>query len=595
MKWQAEPETRPARSAGWVRMTGAWALAALLAACGGGNSDPCGIDPSCVSSSGSGSGSGSGGTTPVPVASDLTLVLSSASLQNGGADTVEARVTAVDANRNLLAGVPVTFSVDANATALPAGKVTDASGVLTARIGIGADRANRVITVKATAGGLAREVALQVTGVRVVGTALPATVVPGAAGSVRFRVTDINSNPLPQQTIVVSGVGGVDVTAKTDSIGEYLYAFTAPAAAGSVNISGEAVGVKTTKTVLVQAASALPAAPRTPAVSSASVSLSSLVVPVNSGNTSNQIEARALIVRTGNAPARDLRVRFVLDPAENIPGTLSTGDVLLYTDSTGVVSTNYIPGNRTSPLDGVTIRACWDYADFAVGTCPNVAKANLTVVAEPLSVSVGTDNVISFGPTGIDYQKSYLVQVNDASGAPKGDVTITAQVDLLGYFTGKWVLPPSALDWVYQPTSTVRCDNEDLNRNSINDAGEDANLNGQLDPRKADVLVSVAGSGKTDALGQAVLRLNYPQSVASWVVFRISVGAGGIGGSEGRAAFSALLPVLDAHVTSQDRVKPPPPPAFVLSPYNLDNGTTPPPRVAALRPGGEVVSLCLRP
>jgi len=67
-----------------------------------------------------------------------------------------------------------------------------------------------------------------------------------------------------------------------------------------------------------------------------------------------------------------------------------------------------------------------------------------------------------------------------------------------------------------------------------------------------------------------VIKVTYPQSVGSWASFRVSVIAGGTGGSEGRASFSGLLSVLDAHVTSQDRQTPPPPPAFVLSPYNPD-------------------------
>jgi hypothetical protein len=114
-----------------------------------------------------------------------------------------------------------------------------------------------------------------------------------------------------------------------------------------------------------------------------------------------------------------------------------------------------------------------------------------------------------------------------------------------------------------------------VNRNSVsevyaNGAVEDANRNGQLDPRKADVVVSFDGDGRTNAAGQAVIKVTYPQSSGSWVSFRVSVIAGGTGGSEGRASFSGLLAVLDEHVTSQDRITPPPPPAFVLSPYNPD-------------------------
>jgi Bacterial Ig-like domain (group 1) len=574
------------RSLGWAS---ALVFSGLLVACGGGSGDPCGINTTCSTTS---TGS-STGTTPavVPVAADLSLVLSSATLLNGGLDTVEARATAVDANRNLLAGVPVTISVDGNATAAVASSVTDANGVVSARVGIGADRSSRVVTVTATSGNLSRTATLQVTGTKIAATPLPATVTPGASGSVRFRVTDVNSSPLVAQAITVNGVGGVDVSAMTDSNGEYLYAFTAPATAGTVNVSASSAGAKTTVGLLVQAAASVPAAVTTPPVASASVSLSSSVVPVNSGATNNLVDVRLLVLRNGNLPAERIRVRFDLDGNTNaIAGSFTTGESLIYTDSSGVARTSYVPGNRTSPLEGVTVRACWDYADFVAGTCPNAARAKLTVVAEPLSVSVGTDNKITFGPTGIDYQKSYLVQVNDASGAPKSEVQISATVDLLSYSRGTWQLV--GVDWVQQ-VQTSGCENEDLNRNSAldrysNGAVEDANANGQLDPRKADVLVSVIGTGKTNSLGQLVLNLNYPQSVASWVAFRVTVAAGGTAASEGRASFSGVLPVLSEHVISQDRIKPPPTPAFVVSPY----GTTATTKVTTTNTDGVTGVLC---
>jgi hypothetical protein len=64
----------------------------------------------------------------------------------------------------------------------------------------------------------------------------------------------------------------------------------------------------------------------------------------------------------------------------------------------------------------------------------------VTVVSEPLSVSIGTDNTIALGTTGLDYVKRYLVQVNDAAGGPKADVQLSAVMDLQGYYMGYWEL-----------------------------------------------------------------------------------------------------------------------------------------------------------
>ena len=128
-----------------------------LAACGGG-SENAGTPP--FSGEGSGGGGGSGGGTPV--AADLVLVLSASDIADSGQESVTATATAVDANRNAVAGVPVSFSVDNNAIVTPGGTVTDDAGRVTAAVGIGADSSLRTITVTATSGTMTRQMALKV-------------------------------------------------------------------------------------------------------------------------------------------------------------------------------------------------------------------------------------------------------------------------------------------------------------------------------------------------------------------------------------------------------------------------------------------------
>ena len=104
-------------------------------------------------------------TTPGPnvVASDLVLVLSANTVANTGAETVTATLTALDSNRNALAGVPVTLQVDNNAIAAVSGTSTDGNGKVVATIGIGADRSNRSINVTARTGSITRTAVLAVT------------------------------------------------------------------------------------------------------------------------------------------------------------------------------------------------------------------------------------------------------------------------------------------------------------------------------------------------------------------------------------------------------------------------------------------------
>jgi len=259
-----------------------------------------------------------------------------------------------------------------------------------------------------------------------------------------------------------------------------------------------------------------------------------------------------------------------------------------------VATTSYIAGSRASPTDGLTVRACWDYADFAADTCPNSVSTTLTVVADPVSVTIGTDALIGSGTSGLTYVKRYVVQAVDASGVAKPDVQITPSIDLLQYQKGFWSV--NVDHW--EQTVLARCDNEDLNRNNIaeiysNGAVEDANGSYNLtpgrpalEPRKADVAVSFEGGSKTDSSGSVVVRIEYPQNLGSWVKFNLQVSASGVSGSEGRANWEGVLPV-PASAVSDPKVAPP----FVVSPYGVLGS----PVVLVTNPQGESGLLCTNP
>jgi hypothetical protein len=231
------------------------------------------------------------------------------------------------------------------------------------------------------------------------------------------------------------------------------------------------------------------------------------------------------------------------------------------------------------------VRACWSTTDFPVGTCPNAATTTLTVISQPLSVSIGTDALIEV--VGQTYVKRYTVQVVDSSGLAKGGVLISPSIDLLQYLKGQWV--PTTTKWVKDTRAS--CDNEDLNRNGVlqvysNGAVEDANATGFIEPRKADVAISFEGASTTDGNGQVELKITYPQNVGSWVRFNIQVAASGVAGTEGRTNFTGILPVL-ADAVSDPSKEPP----FVVSPY----GTEASPTVVTTTPTGETGVLCTNP
>ncbi len=564
---------------------GSFAALLVLAACGGGGGNPGTCTIGCAATT----PAAGGGTA---VASDISLTISKPSVNNSGSDTAVVTVTAVDSNRNTVAGIPVIFSVDNDANIAVSGTQTSTNGTVTGTVSIGANKSNRVVVVRATSGGLAKELALQVVGARITSTATPPVLAAGAAGTVTFRLVDVNGTPMASVPISVTGPGGQPTTSTTGVSGEYTYQYTAPGAGTSVDILASAAGAQQTTSVVIQSAGG-GAVPNAVAgsVRSASVAANPSVVSVNlTAATNNRSEVRALFVGNGNAPIKNVRVRFDLGGDQyNVGGTYTAGSSLLYSDASGIVTTSYQPGALASPTDGVTIRACYDYGDFAVGTCPNFVTTRLTVKGDPLSVSIGTDETVTEDATKLAYVKRFLIQVNDASGLAKADVDISPLLDLVRYRKGFWA--PAGARWTQ--TQTAVCDNEDLNRNGIIEtystgAMEDANGNRQLDPRKADVVLSFVGSSRTNASGQVVLQITYLKNVASWLDVLITVAASGVSGTEGRASFAMTLVVPStavSDVTAQ--------PAFVFSPY----GTAASPTVTVTTTDARPVTgvLCMNP
>ncbi len=559
---------------------GMMALAAglLLSACGGG-SDVCYVGPN-----------NSACNTAASTATSLTLQLSSTSISNSGSDTVTATATAATAGGQTVSGVPVTFSVDSAATYTPSATETDASGVVTANVNIGADKANRTITVVAASGSLTATATFTVTGATLTSTAVPAVVAPSGAGRVDFILKDSAGNAMVGQPISVVGGAVAQSNGVTDGSGAYTFNFTAPTSVGTLSIVAKAGGVEKVQDVQVQTTNAVPPASATP--TSATVAVNpSVVAPNVDTTTSYRAEVRALFLDASNRPIPNMRVRFSV----NGYGSFSTGDNIVYSDANGVAVTGFIPAGRTSPALGVVITACYEKVDFAAcGT--NATTKALTIAADPLSISIGTDNKIVIGD--LTYTQRFVVTAVDIAGRAKANVDITPSIDLQYYFKGLYVRPDS--EWVQVGCGLVAdgqcavtvpitqgCANEDVARTGFYQQSQDINQNGQIDPRKSDVLISVVGSSKTDATGKAVLQIEYPKNVGSWVQYTILVSAG-VAGTEGRASWVAVLNVPVTDVKAEGA------PPFVRSPYGIvvspaiPSVNFPPPAAPRVTP----VSLC---
>jgi hypothetical protein len=568
----------------WISAA-ALGCAAVLTACGGGGGS-------------SGTNPFGSGTTTGPSVSDLDVTVSSVQLANTPSSKVTVTVAALDSGKRTVAGASVRVSVapgsDAvvtqvtsstntttGTTTVAPGGTTNASGIATADVSVGANRANRSVTILATSGSITKSVTIQVVGASISSTVSAPVVAPGAAGSIRYRVVDQANNPMSNQAVQISAVGLVseNPAGNTDLNGEYVYRYTAPAGTGGYNVTASIAGASNQQTISVQPASTVPDAQGT--ISSASVSASPSVVAINvAGSTQNRSEIRALFLGANNAPIANVRAKFDLNGDVNSIGgtfTAGTGSAPLYSDANGVVRSAYIPSSRPSPTNGVTVRVCYAKTDaeFSSNPCPNAAFVSLTVVNDALGVTIGRDENILEGT--LTYIKQYVVSVVDSAGNAKPDVNLSVSVDLPTFYKGNLCIynpvtctaPGITAGWLKFTAAT--CSNEDLNRNGVLETGEDLDNDQRLEPGKSDVSVRLLSS-KTGVDGLAVLQIEYPRNFGLWVVANITVNASGVSGTEGRATYvQDPVPVPTSALANASNE-----PAFIRSPYGVKIGCSDP-------------------
>ena len=347
-------------------------------------------------------------------------------------------------------------------------------------------------------------------------------------------VRDVAGNAVPDVAVSLTGVPGVAANStQTDSAGQASFRFNAPASEGTYPVSIAGAGATGSYDLKVLTPGSTTVPPAVGPISGASAIATPVVLGVNTvGSSTRQSEVRALFVAADNKPISNVRVRFSVSSSA-LPGeSLSNGSNIVYSDTTGVAKTNYIAPTTASPNEGVIVRACYSETDFAAGDCPNFVTARLTVASAPVSLTIGVDNVIEKTTSGISYIKKFEIQAVDAAGNYARDVPLSAVVSIENY--------RKAADYA---SEGIWCPNEDSNRNGVLDTlpvNEDTNGDGTLTPRQSDVAIGFVGEAKTDATGLALLQLQYPQNVASWLNVRIKVNAG-VSGSEGESTYAYVL------------------------------------------------------
>lgn len=551
-------------------------VAATLAACGGGGGS--------AGTTGPGSGTGTG-TTNSTVASFI-YQLDKASISNSGTDKALLTVTALDTNNNPVSGASLSVSVDSGVYT-PVTTTTGSDGQASGNISIGANRANRNITVTIALGGQSSTAVVAVTGSQIALTPVPATPAPGSTMRVDLKVTDANGAGVPNVPVQLSGSLGFTGSVTTDTTGNASATLgAAPATAGTYAVNASALGVQATRAVQVISGSGggIPdAAGPINAVSLAVVP--NTIAPNSTGSTISRAGLKATFLNASNQAIQNVRVRFVIDPPQLGSGeTLSTGDATVYSDVNGDAIADYIAGTRSSPTNGVTIRACYGTTDAAIanGACPSSVTKTLTVASQPLSVTLGDNNLLQRGNNSLTYIKQFDVAVADAAGNAVANASISASVDIthygkggFGYVasgpggTGTYQItlnnPPNLTTDVSSTatgvvpsltTGDIWCVNEDTNRNGFLDVAEDRNGNGKLDPRKADVILSFVGSNVTGSNGRMTIQVEYPQNVATWLSYTVKVTTN-VAGSEGTDQKSYITSFIEGDQKNGSFLTPP--------------------------------------
>ena len=511
-------------------------------------------------------------TSSTPTASSLNVSVDKSTINDTGSDTATLTITALDANNNVVASVPVTIKADSGVVT-PSGTTTNTTGLLTATLVPGSDHTDRAINVVVTSGSISKTVAINVSGAKL--TAAPSSTTAGASATISYTLVDASSVAIASAPITVTLSGQAAVAGTTDANGKYTFMYTMPSA--STAVTATAAGVTTTSTVTPQGGATV--VPPAGTVTSPSLSANPSTVA-----TDGQVELRALFIGANNAPIPNVRVRFQMVDSNSIGGTLSSDSTdgvthnVIYSDANGVANTTYNAGTRGGVI---TAKACWDVNDFANTACPNsVTASSITVVATGVSVAVLTNGLIGEDDTKNIYSLNLVVQVVDASNQPISGSTVTGSVDIPRFYRGFYSVIGSSWTPGIYPDNTLAtldvggrqsCDNEDINRNNVMESGEDANNSGSLEPFKASVTITPtsAGSDVTDAFGKAYFTLQYGQNYASWedaiLTFTSSVE-----GTEGHATYPTSLPV-PAATLSATTVAPP----FVVSPYVLSQDGKP--------------------
>jgi len=438
------------------------------------------------------------GITPVQIpivvsGSTLTITSDIPSLIIGGTDTAQLTIAAKDAAGAAVYNTALTLSVAGSGASPGTATLTSSSGTTNISGQISTSlTATSPGTVTVTATGLGytatQDFDITQTGAAFVisSPSNPATLQTGQNLTVTVTAPT-QSNVVFTSTLGTWDGGSSALVTKAVS-GGVASAVLNSTKGGTATVQVTDAADSTTYATLT----VLISAPSSQAAQIALQSNVSVVAP-SVGGTQSQVTLTAT-VRTSVASGADLvsgaPVSFTL--ANTTGGGETISPAYGITDSSGKVTTTFTSGSLSSDSTGVQVTATvYDSSSAAIAS----ANKNIIINQTAGSVVIGTGTTISEPVTGgALYALPMSVVVADSNGNPV-QTTVTLSAWPLYYRTGYW-------DVDCNTVVTGTWDNEDVNRNLIEDPGEDVPYLAGPYPATASTGLSISDAMVQDSNGQ---------------------------------------------------------------------------------------------
>ena len=357
----------------------------LLAACGGGGTKAPSSEAPVTGGPGTIPGTDPGATA---TADSVQLLVSSQTMPSAGGNQVDVTAVVLNANGRALTDKAVTLAVvdpaisgRAFLTNVP--DRTDTKGLLVGTLNLGTHKANRTITIRATADSATSTNTVDVVGTNI--TISGATsLVSNALTPITVSLKDSGGNPLQGETVTLTSAQGNALSSAaplTNRNGQVVVDVTGTRA-GTDTITATALGASSTTTIVVSGSDFSFASPSPPSNTDVAV------------NTDQQIKIRW---REGNVPQNGLAVAL-----SATRGTVTVTSVGGKTDAAGELTATI----RSASAGPTTVQAS------AAGGSPSTSLNFIFVTKSATAVNVQADRTtIPINTAGSDTNRATITAI----------------------------------------------------------------------------------------------------------------------------------------------------------------------------------------